>query len=70
MKTDKNGCSTCPIGKEQYEYFESNGKSYIQYDYRDCSGKLFSCVAKTLEDARKRKDNYLDFLKKSDTVVS
>lgn len=43
--TLKNGC-------EQYEKFTRRGKSYIQYDYRDLDGELFSCVKPTLAEAR------------------
>ena len=52
MMNDKNGCSTCPNGQEQYENFTMNSKKYIQYDYRDENGKLFSCVKPTLEACR------------------
>ena len=65
MKTDVQGCSTCPRGSEQYEYFQSflfqGGVKvqYVQYDYRAAAGQLFSCVAKSLEDARARRDAWL-----------
>lgn len=52
MKTDKNGCSTCQPGKEQYETFTNRGKRYYQYDYRHTSGDLFSCVKPTLKECR------------------
>lgn len=57
MKTDLNGCSTCQPGQEQYE---SWGKELVQYKYRTISGKLFTCVAKSLESARQRRDNWLN----------
>lgn len=67
MKSDKNGCSTCPIGGEQYEEYKEkdrvNGKlkniKKVQYDYRHTNGKLFSCIAMTLEEARKRKSGWM-----------
>lgn len=59
MKSDINGCSMCKKGHENYEQFKSSGKNYIQYDYRRSDGELFSCVAKTLENARARRDNWL-----------
>jgi hypothetical protein len=59
MKSDMNGCSTCPIGKEQYEHFRMRNKPYVQYDYRHADGELFSIVAKSLEIARSRKDIWL-----------
>jgi hypothetical protein len=61
MKTDVCGCSTCSNGTEQYEEFYSSISrgTRIQYDYRTPDGKLFSCVAKTLELARSRRDTWL-----------
>lgn len=63
MKTDVNGCSTCPIDQEQYEKFKTRvGRKVItryQYDYRHTDGDLFSTVAKTPEDARKERDEWL-----------
>lgn len=63
MKSDVNGCSTCPIGQEQYEKFKTRvGRKVItryQYDYRHIDGDLFSTVAKTPEDARKERDEWL-----------
>lgn len=61
MKTDVNGCSTCPKGTEQYEEYYSRVSrgNRVQYDYRTPEGKLFSCVAKTLEDARAKRDEWL-----------
>lgn len=53
-------------GQEQYEFFEvehfvRRGKdtTRIQYDYRAENGKLFSCVAKSLEDTRAKRDQWL-----------
>ncbi len=62
MKSDINGCSTCARGQEQYEeYFSSIHRAMrVQYDYRAPDGKLFACVAKTLEDARARRDAWLE----------
>ncbi len=63
MKTDINGCSTCPAGTENYEFFQvqMGRKKYdkIQYDYRDVDGTLFSCVAQSLEEARFQKSQWL-----------
>ena len=63
MKTDINGCSTCPVGKENYEEFTMTigRKVYekVQYDYRHTDGELFSCVANSLEEARERKNKWL-----------
>ena len=63
MKSDINGCSTCPVGKENYEFFIVNlgRKTYekVQYDYRHTDGELFSCVANSLDEAREKKDNWL-----------
>lgn len=64
MKTDINGCSTCQAGREQYEeYAQSFGrKTYnmVQYDYRHTDGDLFSCCAPSLEEARRRRDVWLE----------
>ena len=64
MKSDVNGCSTCPIGQEQYEYFSTNvgrkRKRMVQYDYRHTDGELFSTVANTLDKARKERDEWLE----------
>lgn len=63
MKSDINGCSTCQVGSEQYEYFNlrlgRKTTKMVQYDYRHTNGELFSCCAKTLEEARKRRDAWL-----------
>lgn len=64
MKTDVNGCNTCPIGQEQYEKFKTRvGRKVItryQYDYRHTDGDLFSTVVKTLKDAREERDEWLE----------
>ena len=64
MKGDINGCSTCPAGKEQYEWYTYRSgrkvRKMVQYDYRHTDGELFSCVAPSLEDARKRRDAWLE----------
>lgn len=67
MKTDINGCSTCEAGREQYEFYNYH-RPYgsrktirlVQYDYRHTDGELFSCVAPSLEEARKRRDTWLE----------
>src|SRR5581483_10360258 len=60
MKTDARGCSTCAAGKEQYETFHMSGREFVQYDYRHTNGKLFSCVAKSLEAAQRKRDKWLE----------
>jgi hypothetical protein len=63
VKTDVQGCSTYPTGSEQYEEFWSgdrrNRTPRVQYDYRHGNGKLFSTIAPTLEEARRRRDAWL-----------
>ncbi len=61
MKSDVSGCSTCPSGGEQYEWYTPKwfNTPRVQYDYRTPDGKLFSCVAKSLEEARARRDKWL-----------
>lgn len=55
MSLTENGVSTtkqnCTFA---HEPFVSHGRNYIQWDYRDSSGKLHSGVAKTLEEAYTR----------------
>lgn len=61
MKTDVNGCSTCPPGGEQWEAFAPSWRdgTAVQYDYRHPNGRLFSTVAPDLETARRRRDAWL-----------
>lgn len=59
MKTDIKGCSTTQAGQEQYEKFKAQGQTFLQYDYRLESGKLFTCVAKTLAIARQNRDRWV-----------
>jgi hypothetical protein len=59
MKTDRNGCSTTAAGQEQCEHCTIGGKRMVQYDYRAPDGKLFSCVAPSLEIARIRRDRWM-----------
>jgi hypothetical protein len=60
---NKKGLSKCPVGQERHEYcwFRSGRYSYsrVQYEYRARNGKLFSCVAKTLAEARERRDRWI-----------
>jgi hypothetical protein len=62
MKTDVNGCSTCPIGQEQWEPIkmpQNKRIKGIQYDYRHpITGSLFSCIAINLNVARQKKDEW------------
>ena len=59
MKSDINGCSTCPDGQEQYEQFTMGRKKYVQYDYRTPNGTLFSCVKPSLEACRTARDTWM-----------
>ena len=51
----------CPNrGQESYEKFKApNRKTYIQYDYRDNDGELFSTVRPSLEDCRQQRNAWL-----------
>lgn len=63
MSMTENGVSTTQEnGKEQYEEFIAMGKTRIQYDYRHTNGRLFSCVGKTLETCRAKRDAWLEKL--------
>ena len=60
---DEHGCTLCnALGTERYEYFtmRSLRKKMVQYDYRHTDGRLFSCVAPTLEAARERRNQWLN----------
>lgn len=47
--------------REQYEEYYSHilKRRLVQYEYRDRHGELFSCIADTLEEARKKRDDWL-----------
>lgn len=52
-------------GEEQYEQFERRiglrkSRTYVQYDYRDMDGKLFSTVKPTLDDCRNARNEWLN----------
>lgn len=70
MKSDANGCSTCPAGEENWEEFTWVGskKKQIQYDYRTPDGKLFSCIADTLDKARRKRDGWLKRMENQNNV--
>ena len=58
-----NGVSTTTTpGTEQYEViyigYRYRSKRY-QYDYRHTDGELFSCVAPTLTECRRKRDEWL-----------
>lgn len=60
---NKNGCSVCATGSENYCTFSTrlrgkNVKMY-QYDFRAENGKLFSTVASTLAECRRKRDEWL-----------
>lgn len=59
----KNGVSTT-TEKGQEKFVKCvldafRGTEYFQYDYRHTDGKLFSTVAKTLEECCRRRDEWL-----------
>jgi len=60
---DNNGCAVCEQGKENYITFRPVHRPkqiFYQYDYRYAGDvELFSCVAPTLEECRKRRDEWL-----------
>lgn len=67
---NNNGVSTCQAAvTEKYEKFSFSHKprkTYIQYDYRDMDGTLFSIVRSTLEECRNERDEWLQAKKKED----
>ncbi|MFT4073656.1 MAG: DUF3873 family protein [Dysgonamonadaceae bacterium] len=62
---NRNGVSTGQeLGQEKYVTFIAGafrGTEYFQYDYRHTDGELFSTIAKTLEECRKPRDEWLFF---------
>ncbi len=61
----ENGISVCPTGEERYEFFNASARPrraarFCQYDYRHTDGRLFSCVATTLERCREKRDYWLE----------
>lgn len=60
---NQNGCSVCETGKENYTTFIAGafrGTQYYQYDYRHTTdGELFSCIGKSLEECREKRDKWL-----------
>lgn len=57
--TENSVSTTTEAGQEQYEIFTAAGKKRVQYDYRAPNGKLFSCVGKTLDICRAKRDAWL-----------
>ena len=60
-----NGVSNCQTnGEERFEHFTSGrgrkAKQKVQYDYRNYTGELFSCIANSLDEARLKRDNYFN----------
>lgn len=58
-------------GHEQWEEFVSalrGNRQLIQYDYRNEDGRLFSCVADSLEECRHRRDLYVNKRKLVKTI--
>ena len=59
-----NGVSTCTqAGTEKYEKSQTGigrrKRTLMQYDYRHTNGELFSTVAKTLDECRRRRDEWI-----------
>ena len=62
-KMNENGVSTCKTG-EKYEKFQMTvgrkRRTFYHYDYRDTAdNELFSCVKPTLEECRRRCNEWL-----------
>ena len=60
---DNRGCSVCEAGKENYPTFSTRlGRKQVkrvQYDYRTPEGDLFACVGQSLDDCRRKRDEWL-----------
>ncbi len=65
MKTNSinnNGCFVCKNGQGNYTTFRPAYRpkqTFDQYDYRHTDAELFSTVANSLEECRKRRDAWL-----------
>lgn len=61
---NKNGCSVCAAGSENYCTYTTRlkGKNVrmYQYDYRTESDELFACCAPTLAKCREKRDAWLN----------
>ena len=61
---NKNGVSiTQTPGEEKFVKYclgAFRGQAYFQYDYRHTDGELFSTVAKTLDECRRRRDGWIE----------
>jgi hypothetical protein len=60
---DNRDCSVCEAGKENYTTFSTRlGRKQVkrvQYDYRTPEGDLFACVGQSLDDCRRKRDEWL-----------
>ena len=61
QKMTINGVSTGTIaGAEKYKSgIGRKRRTLVQYDYRYADGELFSCVCATLEECRKKRDEWM-----------
>ena len=66
---NRNGVSiTQTPGEEKFVKFRSvafRGRTFYQYDYRHTDGELFSTVAKTLAECRRRRNEWIEKNKRS-----
>lgn len=61
--TKKDVSATQVKGQEQYSCFVAGafrGTIYYGYYYRHSDGELFSMIAKSLEECRRRRDEWLN----------
>ena len=67
---NKNGVSiTQTPGEEKFvkcRLGAFRGQIYYQYDYRHTDGELFSTLAKTLDECRRQRDNWIEKKMQSD----
>lgn len=62
MTAEGVSTTTAP-GTEQYEIFYNAyrpRRKHYQYDYRHTDGELFCCVAHTLKECRRKRDEWLN----------
>lgn len=61
---NRNGVSiTQAPGEEKFVKYHPvafKGRIFYQYDYRHTDGELFNTVAKTLDECRRRRDEWIE----------
>ena len=56
---NRNGVSITQTPGEENRSGAFKGRTFYQYDYRHTDGELFSTVAKTLAECRRRRNEWI-----------